>query len=75
MDKLLRGRDEPHLGATKHGARVSETAINPAMIGQGLRLNHAFMSITDATARETVIRFAINLAKSKGDDLCLVTHF
>jgi hypothetical protein len=74
MDKRFTDFDE-HLTAAKcDKGQVDETAADPTMIGQGLRLHRAFMSISDATAREAVITFALDLAKSKRPELYLVAH-
>jgi hypothetical protein len=75
MNKHLTDFDEPHLGAAEcDKGRVDETAVDPTMIAQGLRLQRPFMSIRDAAAREAVIRFAIDLAKRKRAELYLVAH-
>jgi hypothetical protein len=74
MEEHLTDFDEPHLGAAEDKGRVDETTRHPTMITQGLRLNRAFMSIGDAAAREAVIRFAIDSAKSKRAELDFVAH-
>jgi hypothetical protein len=69
MGKRWRGFYEPRLGAADcDKGRIDET------VAQGLRLQRAFMSISDAADREAVVRFAIERARGKHAELDLVAH-